>query len=164
MKNCRSMTLTLERSVGVLLFLSKRIYLTSSLMFLLFLDPTPNLDHGFFTILLRRNKAEGKIQKWRGINVFIFRWRIIALQYSVGFCHTSTWISQRYTHVPSLLYLPSASHPSRLSQNTGLSSLCHTENSHWLFILQTVMYMLQCCEFLPKVKGITALTPSVFIF
>ena len=59
---------------------------------------------------------------------------------------------------------PSSSHPSRLSQNTGLSSLCHTENSHWLFILQTVMYMLQCCEFLPKVKGITALTPSVFIF
>ena len=66
MKDCRSMTLTQERSVGVLLSLSKRIYLMSSLMLLLFLDPTLNLDHGFFTILLRRNKAEGKVQKVKG--------------------------------------------------------------------------------------------------
>ena len=27
------------------------------------------------------------------LNLFIFNWRIIALQYYVGFCHTSTWIS-----------------------------------------------------------------------
>ena len=56
-------------------------------------------------------------------NLFIFNWKIIALQYCVGFCHTSTWISQRYTHVPSLFYLPSASYPSRLLQSPGLSSL-----------------------------------------
>ena len=31
------------------------------------------------------------------LNLFIFNWRIIALQYYVGFCHTSTWISHRYT-------------------------------------------------------------------
>ena len=36
---------------------------------------------------------------------FIFNWRIIALQYCVGFCHTSIWISHRY-NVPSLLNLP----------------------------------------------------------
>ena len=36
---------------------------------------------------------------------FIFNWRIITLQYNVGFCHTSTWISRRYTYVPSLLNL-----------------------------------------------------------
>ena len=30
---------------------------------------------------------------------FFFSWRIIALQYCVGFCHTSTWISHRYTHI-----------------------------------------------------------------
>ena len=29
------------------------------------------------------------------INLFIFNGRIIALQYTVGFCHTSTWISHR---------------------------------------------------------------------
>ena len=28
---------------------------------------------------------------------FIFHWRIIALQYCVSFCHTSVWVSQRYT-------------------------------------------------------------------
>ena len=41
----------------------------------------------------------------------IFNWRIIALQYHVGFCHTSTWISHRYTNVPSLLNLLPTSHP-----------------------------------------------------
>ena len=44
-------------------------------------------------------------------NVFISNWRIIASQYYAGFCHTSTWISQRYTYVPSLLNLPPTSHP-----------------------------------------------------
>ena len=37
---------------------------------------------------------------------FIFNWRIIALQYYVGFCHTTTWISLKYTHVPTLPNLP----------------------------------------------------------
>ena len=35
--------------------------------------------------------------------LFIFNWRIIALQYYVGFFHTSTGINHRYTSVPSLL-------------------------------------------------------------
>ena len=30
--------------------------------------------------------------------LFIFNWRIIALQYPVGFCHISTWISHGITH------------------------------------------------------------------
>ena len=37
------------------------------------------------------------------------------------------------------------SHPSRLSQSTGLNSLSHTENSHWLHI---VMYMFSCYSLL----------------
>ena len=45
--------------------------------------------------------------------IFTFKRRIIALQCCVGFCHTATWISHRYTHVPSLLSLPPTSHPSR---------------------------------------------------
>ena len=45
---------------------------------------------------------------------FIFNWRIIALQYCVGFCHTSTWISHRYTYIPSLLNFPSHVHNSCL--------------------------------------------------
>ena len=35
--------------------------------------------------------------------LFIFNWRIIALQYYVSFFHTSTGINHRYTSVPSLL-------------------------------------------------------------
>ena len=38
---------------------------------------------------------------------FFFNWRIIALQCNVGFCHTLTWISHKYTYIPSLLNLPS---------------------------------------------------------
>ena len=41
---------------------------------------------------------------------FIFNWRIITLQHSVRFCHTSTWISCRYTYVPFFLNLPPTSH------------------------------------------------------
>ena len=44
-------------------------------------------------------------------DVFIFNWRIIALQYCIGLCHTSTRISRRYTCVPSLLNLLATSHP-----------------------------------------------------
>ena len=43
-------------------------------------------------------------------NLF-FNWRIIALQHSVVFCHTSIRISHRYIHVPSLPNLPSISLP-----------------------------------------------------
>ena len=76
---------------------------------------------------------------------FLFNWWIIAIQYHAGFCHTSTWISHRYTYGPSLLDLPPIAHlipPSRLSQSTGLSAWCHTVNSHWLSILCRVMCML----------------------
>ena len=49
-------------------------------------------------------------------NLFIFNWRIIVLQYSVGFCKISTCISHKYRYVPSLLNLcPTLSHSSGLS-------------------------------------------------
>ena len=48
---------------------------------------------------------------WYIFNLFIFNWRIIALQYYIGFCHTATWIRHTYSYVPSLLNLPPTSHP-----------------------------------------------------
>ena len=51
------------------------------------------------------------------------------------FSHTSTRISHRYTHASS------SSHLSMLSQSPSLSSLNHTANSHWLYILHMVMYV-----------------------
>ena len=41
----------------------------------------------------------------------LFYWRIIALQNFVVFYQTSTWISHRFTYVPSLLNLPPTSLP-----------------------------------------------------
>ena len=50
-----------------------------------------------------------------------FIWRIIALRYCGGFCHSSTWISHRHPCVSSLLSFPPRSHPTPppgLSQST----------------------------------------------
>ena len=44
-------------------------------------------------------------------NSLFFNWRIIALQNFAVFCQTSTWISHRYTYIPSLLNLPPISLP-----------------------------------------------------
>ena len=50
---------------------------------------------------------------------------MIASQYCIGFLQTTTQISHKYTYVPSLLnLLLTPSHCSRVSQSTGLSSLC----------------------------------------
>jgi len=68
---------------------------------------------------------------------FIFNWRIIALQYCVGFCHTTTWISRKHTRIPTLLSLPPHP-PSRLSQSTQLSSPCYMATSHWSSVSHTV--------------------------
>ena len=78
--------------------------------------------------------------------MFIFNWRIIALQYCVGFCRILTWISHRYTHVLSLLNLPPTLHhiPHFCYRAPSLSSPCHTANSHQLSILCMVMYIFQC--------------------
>ena len=51
-------------------------------------------------------------------NLFIFNWRIIALQYCVGFCHISAWSSHRYKYVPCLLSSPPP-HSTPLGGNTG---------------------------------------------
>ena len=80
-------------------------------------------------------------------SLLIFSWRIIALQYYVGVCHTSTRISHRYTYVPPSWNSLSTSHPSqpsRWSQSPGLSSLSHTTNSHWLSVWHMVVYMFLC--------------------
>ena len=63
---------------------------------------------------------------------FIFNWRIIVIECCGGFCHPAIWISRKYTYIPPLLEPPShpSSHPSRLSQSTGLSSLCYRATSY----------------------------------
>ena len=79
---------------------------------------------------------------------FVFNWKIITLQYCVGFCHT-TWICHKYAYIPSILNFPptpqpTPPYPSRLWQSSGLSFPCYTPNAHQLSILHIVMYMPQC--------------------
>jgi len=71
----------------------------------------------------------GKIRALCSFNFFFYWWKI-ALQFCVGFCHTTMWISHNYTYIPSLLGLPPQPHPTlspptvRSSQSTRLGSLC----------------------------------------
>ena len=53
-----------------------------------------------------------------------FNWRIIALQYCDGFCHTSTWNGHRHTCVPSIL------NPSPLLPTPSLQIV----PEHWLWV------------------------------
>ena len=76
-----------------------------------------------------------------------FNWRLITLQYCSGFCHTLTWISHRYTHVPHpehpSHFLPNPTpqgHPSALA----LSTLSHALNLDWRSISHMAIYMFQC--------------------
>ena len=71
----------------------------------LFLPLFPSPTYIFFSIL----------------NVFIFNWRIIAWQYCVGFCHTSTWISHRYIcPLPLETYSHLPSHATPLGCQRGM--------------------------------------------
>ena len=83
--------------------------------------------------------------------LLIFNWRMIALQHCVGFCHTATCISHRYTRIlppepPSHLPLHPAPPgcPSRLSQSAGVSSPHHTAGSRWLAVSHMVVHMFPC--------------------
>ena len=65
----------------------------------------------------------------------------------VGFCYRTKWISHIYVHVspPSRASLPPCLpfHPTRSSQSTKLSSLCHTAASGNLSILHVVVCLCQ---------------------
>ena len=82
-------------------------------------------------------------------HLIIFNWRISALQYCLGFCHTSVQISHGCTCVPSLFNLP----PPTLPPILPLQVI--SEHQLWAgcviqhipadcAVLCMVMYMFQC--------------------
>ena len=77
---------------------------------------------------------------------FIFNWRVIALQYYDGFCHTSTWVGHQYISPLSWTSLlpPSPPQPSRLSQSTSLGFHASYGKLPWLSILHIVTNIFQC--------------------
>ena len=93
----------------------------------------------------------------------MFNWMIVTLQYGDDFCCTSTWISHRYTYVPSLLNLPffSPSHPSRLSLSTSFVSLNHIANFPCLSALHMIIYVFQCYSLKSSLFLLPPLCPKV---
>ena len=95
---------------------------------------------------------------------FIYNWRIIVLQYCVGFCSMSTWTSHSYIYVPPHFLEPSSHlplHPTPLGchRALGLSSLNYTANSHLLSILPMVMYVsMLLSQFVPPSPSPTVST------
>ena len=88
-----------------------------------------------------------KKQIWAIFLKFIFNWRIIALQIvlvSAIHQHDSAIGIHMFPLSWPFLPPPVPSQPSRLSQSTGLSSLGHTANSHWLSVVRMAMYMFPC--------------------
>ena len=87
---------------------------------------------------------------------FVFNWRIIALQYCVHFSQISTWISHRYTCVPSLLNLPLTSFPI-LPFQIVIETLFEFPESHSKFPLATyfifgnVYVSVLCSPYIPPV-------------
>ena len=68
--------------------------------------------------------------------LFIFIWRIIALKYCVGFYQTSTWISRRFTHVPSYSPLWPSSRGSLVPLCFLPLGWCHLHSlGYWYFFI-----------------------------
>ena len=78
---------------------------------------------------------------------FFISWRLIALQYCSGFCHTLTRISHGFTCIPHTdtpLPPPSPSHPSGSSQCTSPEHLSHVSNLGWWSVSHLIVYLFQC--------------------
>ena len=76
-----------------------------------------------------------------------FNWRLIALQYCSGFCHTLTWIHHGCTCIPHPeppSHLPP--HPIPLGHPSAQvpSTLSHASNLDWRSISHMIIYMFQC--------------------
>ena len=82
------------------------------------------------------------------------------LQYHVGFCHISTWISYGSIYVPTLP-TSTLSTPLCCQRSLDLSSLHHTEISIGYLILHVVMHMVQRCSLTLSHPVLPLLCPQI---
>ena len=97
-------------------------------------------------------------------NQFIyFNWRIIALQYRGGFCHSSAWISHGCTCVPhpESLHLPPHPIPLGCPRALTFSGLLHASNLDQSSISHMVTYMFQGCSLKPSHPDLLPQSPKV---
>ena len=99
---------------------------------------------------------------------YIFNWRIIALQCCVGFCHTTRWISCKYTLILSLLNLPPNSHPincqylidfTLLKQFLAVGDCVQRSNILLFFFLFLPFFLVSRATAQPAVWGIRSSVP-----
>ena len=84
-------------------------------------------------------------------NLFVFNWQIIALQYCVGFCHTSKWISHRYTYITFLLNLLPLHHtPLHSFAKSNRSCLQKKKNNQSFYLGKSAMKHI--CPYLTEVE------------
>ena len=75
---------------------------------------------------------------------FFFFWRLITLQYCIGFCHTSTRIHHVCTCVPHPeppIQLPPHTIPLGRPSVPAPSTLCHASTLVWKFVSHMILYM-----------------------
>ena len=81
------------------------------------------------------------------LNSFVFHWRLIALQYSAGFYHISTWSSQRYMYISSLHHFFFLSDLLFLESAQMISSIRLPKSDPWIFLLKFIFLLpLLCIE------------------
>ena len=81
------------------------------------------------------------------------------------FCHTSTWIHHRYTHVPHPeppSHLPPSTIPLGYPSAPAPSILYHASNLDWQFISYMILYMFQC-QIMPPSLSVVIHIVSYFI-
>ena len=71
-----------------------------------------------------------------------FNWKIIAFQYCVGSCYTTTCISHEYPCGPSLLNFPPHPTPPGCHRAHSWAPCTHTAASHWLSISHGQEYLI----------------------
>ena len=79
--------------------------------------------------------------------ISLFNWKLIALHYCTGFCHTLTWISHGCTCVPhpeSPSHLPPYPIPLGHPSAPALSTLYHASNLDCRSISHMIIYIFQC--------------------